>query len=301
MPKWLFYSILSALLWGLWGLVSKLASGAMSPYVNQILATIGLLPVALLVLGSKQARVAEDRRRGALFGFVTGLIGGTGNIAYYAAMSAGGLASIVTPLTAVYPLVTVAAAYFLLRERLNSVQFAGIGLTIVAVALLSGVVGAVGDVGKGPFFSLWMTYSLIALALWGFTGLTQKLACNYISAELSYLFYVLAFLPIAAFIFLTQPLDWNISPRDWLVAISGGALLGAGTLTSFVAYRCGGSASIVTMLAALYPVVTIVLAVPLLRERIGLWESVGIACALVGGAALAYEKKPETAPEAAPV
>jgi drug/metabolite transporter (DMT)-like permease len=54
-------------------------------------------------------------------------------------------------------------------------------------------------------------------------------------------------------------------------------------------------------LAALYPVITILLAVPLLKEKIGPVEWAGIVCALVGGAALAYETKPEMEAEPLPV
>lgn len=137
--------------------------------------------------------------------------------------------------------------------------------------------------------SVWLLYSLLALSLWGFTGLTQKLSTNHISAELSFIAYSVAFVPIAGVILCLQPLDWNIPAEGWALAILGGMLNGFGVLTSFAAYRSGGKASVVTPLVALFPVVTVILAIPLLHEQVGLREIVGIVMAVAAAAALSYE------------
>lgn len=137
--------------------------------------------------------------------------------------------------------------------------------------------------------SIWLLYSLLALSLWGFTGLTQKLSTNHVSAELSFVAYSVAFVPLAAVIIWLQPLDWNIPSRGWALAILGGTLNGFGVLTSFAAYRRGGKASVVTPLVALFPVITVILAIPLLREQVGLREVMGIVTAVAAAAALSYE------------
>lgn len=141
----------------------------------------------------------------------------------------------------------------------------------------------------------WLIYALVALSLWGFTGLTQKLSTNHISAELSFIAYSVAFVPIAGYILWTQDLDWRIPAAGWILAILGGALNGFGVLTSFAAYKSGGKASIVTPLVALFPVVTVILAVLLLRERLSVRESMGVIVALAAAAALSYESHPPTA------
>ena len=48
-----------------------------------------------------------------------------------------GHASIVVPMTALYPAVTSIIAYFVLKERLAMHQWAGLILAIIAVTLLS--------------------------------------------------------------------------------------------------------------------------------------------------------------------
>ena len=40
----------------------------------------------------------------------------------------------------------------------------------------------------------WLILSTVALAFWGITGVTQKLATNHISFERSFLWFSLAFL-----------------------------------------------------------------------------------------------------------
>jgi len=139
--------------------------------------------------------------------------------------------------------------------------------------------------------SLWMSYALLTLVFWGMTGLTQKLATNYISVELSLPFLSAAFIPIAAAILIFQPLDWRISALAWMLAILGGLLNGSGVLTSLAAFHHGGKASVVTPLIALYPVVTVALAVPFLHEKISHREVAGVVLALVATAALSYEKE----------
>jgi len=148
--------------------------------------------------------------------------------------------------------------------------------------------------------SIWLAYAVLTMVLWGLTGLTQKLATNYISVELSLIFFSAAFVPIAAVILLLVPLDWKISHWAWFLAILGGLLNGLGVLTSLAAFHHGGKAAVVTPLIALYPVVTVVLAVAFLHERMSGREVAGIVLALLATAALSYEKAPAPrAPETA--
>jgi len=137
MPKWLWYSILTTLFWGAWGAVSKAAMDKMSPMFNQVVFTLGLIPLVLIVARSRQIWAGRDRVRGGIFAFVTGILGGVGNITMYEALSHGGKASTVVPITGLYPLFTVLTAMPLLREKLNWVQGLGIGMAVVAILLFS--------------------------------------------------------------------------------------------------------------------------------------------------------------------
>jgi len=137
LPHWLFFSLLSMLLWGVWGLISKLAVELTSPYQNQVVSTAGLLLSLTLFVRSKNLGAGGNRRRGAFWAFATGLCGGVGNVALFLSFNHGGKASIVVPLSGVYPLVSVVLALVFLREKLSRVQIVGIGLAVAALILLN--------------------------------------------------------------------------------------------------------------------------------------------------------------------
>jgi transporter family protein len=65
------------------------------------------------------------------------ILGGTGNIAFFHALGMGGKASIVSPVTALFPVVTVILAVTLLHERVGTAQKVGLALALVAIYLLS--------------------------------------------------------------------------------------------------------------------------------------------------------------------
>ncbi|HUY15418.1 MAG TPA: EamA family transporter [Terriglobia bacterium] len=142
-------------------------------------------------------------------------------------------------------------------------------------------------------FPLWLLFALVTLIFWGITGVTQKLSTNAISTELSFLWFVLAFIPIALAILLLVPLDWHLKTRVYCLAVVGGALNGLGALTSFKALESGGKASIVIPLCYLYPLVTIFLALILLHEKVTSKEGAGIVLALVAAILLSREAPPK--------
>ena len=139
--KWLFWSLITVVLWGVWGLVSKVASAGVDAYVNQLLYTAGLAPLLMFVAWTVHRRSAQEKREGRSTGvfwaFFTGILGGVGNIFFFQAMVAGGKASVVAPVTALFPMITVLLAMIFLHERLGRVQWIGLALAFVAIYLLS--------------------------------------------------------------------------------------------------------------------------------------------------------------------
>lgn len=137
MPRWLAFSLLTILLWGAWGAVSKLVSDHIDADTNQVFFTIGLLPLIAMMWMSRRVRNEKHKPAGMAWAFLTGILGGTGNLAFFHAFVVGGKASIVTPVTALFPLVTVILAVTILRERIGNAQKAGLALALIAIYLLS--------------------------------------------------------------------------------------------------------------------------------------------------------------------
>jgi drug/metabolite transporter (DMT)-like permease len=295
LPPWLLYTLTAATCWGIWGVLSKGPSRELSGWMTQILFTFALVPSVIFAALSKNVRVGTDKPRGLFWGFVSGLIAAAGNIFFYLALEAGADTAIAVPLTNIYPLVTIVLAYFWFKERLNLIQGGGILIAVAAIILLSGEANNLGDplaillrIGLTP----WMLYSLGAMVCWGVFSATQKVSTNHVSAELSYLAWCAAFIPIAVWIVATRPLNWSMSPAMLWSGLAAGALNGFGVIAAFAAYRYEGKAAIVTPLAAaLQPIVTLILALIFLGEKVGPLESTGIALAILAGVALSCETR----------
>lgn len=302
LPPWLIYALVAATCWGIWGVLAKGPSRELSGWMTQILFTFALVPSAIMAACSKQVRVGTDKPRGLFWGFVSGLLAAAGNIAFYLALEKGADTAIATPLSNIYPLVTIFIAWLWFKERLNGVQALGIVIAVVAIVLLSGEAKNLGDpaaVLRRLGLNAWMGYTLAAMFFWGVFSATQKVSTNHISAELSYLAWCAAFVPIALVIVAIKPLNWaGLTPPMLWSGLAAGALNGFGVIAAFAAYRYDGKASIVTPLAAAgQPVVTVVLALIFLGERIGPLEGAGVVLAVVAAVALSYEKrKPSAAP-----
>lgn len=137
LPQWLAFSLLTIVFWGSWGAISKVLSEDVDAFANQILFTIGLIPLIMLMLPSMRPVDGDHRKRGILYALVTGILGGTGNIAFFASLTSGGQASIVVPMAAMSPLVTVVIAVVVLRESMGRSQKLGVGLALAAIYILS--------------------------------------------------------------------------------------------------------------------------------------------------------------------
>ena len=137
LEKWLLYSLLSLLLWGIWGVLVKYVSETLSwqqLYFYSGLATVAIV-LAIAVLGTRL--VTSTRPLYAALALLAGVFGATGYIAMIKALESGGKASVVVPLTSLYPAVTVLLAWGLLREELTPSKVLGIALALAAIYLFS--------------------------------------------------------------------------------------------------------------------------------------------------------------------
>jgi len=283
MPRWLLWSFIALLSWGVWAILSKLIGDALSAAHSQALSTIGLVPVMIALGFSRRLSTTGHRVRGTLCAFAAGVLGSAGNIAYYHALNRGGKAATVVPLTALYPLVTIVLAVILLKEKLNRIQIVGVLVSLTAIYLFN-VSSAEGLLSSG------LAYALVPIAFWGVAGLLQKACTNHISGELSTLWFLSAFIPVAVLILWREPLPPQIPPKVWLLVSVLGLFLALGNFALLAACASAGKASIVIPLTALYPAVSVPIAILFLGEKITTREMAGIALALLSVAALSYER-----------
>lgn len=283
MVRWLFWTMVTVFSWGVWAILSKLlAEEIASPALCQAVSTVGVIPVLVMLWATPEPPAMGDRAAGILLALASGIVSCLGNIAYFDIFSRGTKASAVVPVTALYPMVTVLMAIPILRERLNFTQMGGICLSLGAIYLFN-------VPGEEGLVSGWLLYALVPIVLWGVCGLLQKMSTYHISARTSAIWFLVAFLPVGAVIFLRSSLPGGMTASTWALAGAIGFTLAFGNFTILLAFSSGGKASIIAPLAALYPLVSIPIAIAVLGEPISWRELLGIACALAAVVMLSYQ------------
>ncbi len=70
------------------------------------------------------------------------------------------------------------------------------------------------------------------------------------------------------------------SPKGITCSVANGVVSAIGILAFFAAFRSGGNTGVITVATSLYPVITVVLALLILRERLTRVQTLGLALAI---------------------
>ena len=136
----------------------------------------------------------------------------------------------------------------------------------------------------------WLVYAIITTVFWGIWGafieIPEKAG---FPATLGYSVWALTMIPcaIVALYFVRESLDYDL--RSVLLGSTVGLLGAGGQLLLFQALR-DGPAYIVFPFISLFPVVTIILATTILKEKAALRHWIGIGVALVAIVLLSYQE-----------
>jgi transporter family protein len=132
----------------------------------------------------------------------------------------------------------------------------------------------------------WILYSVITVLFWGFWGVFSKLASNYSRPRQTLLFQAVGVMAFAFVVLVLERFQIQPTAAGFGWSFAAGFVNFMGFLAFFAAVQ-KGKVSTVISLSSLYPVVTIVLSVLLLHEKISKREGLGIAFALAAGWLLA--------------
>ena len=135
MKPWYIYSVATVILWGIWGVFSKLASNYCKPRYMLLFQCVGMLAFALLVLGLLRFKV-EWSGPGFGWAFAGGFAAFVGFLTFFAGLEKGSASTVVT-LSALYPLITILLSISFLHEKLTPTQGLGIVFALVASVLLA--------------------------------------------------------------------------------------------------------------------------------------------------------------------
>ncbi|MCI0422249.1 MAG: DMT family transporter [Acidobacteria bacterium] len=280
--KWIGYATLCLVCFAGYLFASKLGLKAgLSDPVMFYLFIWGSLPVALALLVARKFSL-EKEPLGIFFGTLTGVLGAAGQLAMLNALAASDAnTSVVGAITGLYPMVTAVLAYFLLRERLKSLQVLGLVLAALAIVIFATDPSMPFSMKDGwhEHSPQWLRPVGVVLVAWGVVGIFQKLATNRISAESTIVWQTLGFLFFLPFALPSQPHSSLLSGAS-AYGLLAGTLTNLGSWFLFAALHCGGKASVVVPFTALYPLIVVLLAPLVLQESINLLQGGGVVLAV---------------------
>ena|SRR5579863_7294116 len=134
-PPWLWPAAVVLVTWGIVGLFQKVSTNYLSAEEALIWLVVGFFLLDPLLY--QKESLAQISTRGIVWTLISAVLNALGAWALLAAMKQGGKASIVVPLTALYPMMMVFLGPLVLHEFITRAQGAGVTCALVAVVLLS--------------------------------------------------------------------------------------------------------------------------------------------------------------------
>ncbi len=229
---------------------------------------------------------ATDNPEAIYLGIWAGVWSALAMTCLYASLAIGPI-SILSPLGALVSAIVPAIAGFTQGDRFSWLGWVAIAFVLIAVVLVGFVPGE--DVmlpsAKGLLLAIGAGFGIGAVLICldaapEDSGLTPVILLRAVSASL------LGIYLIGSLVLGRVKQSRKVSPKLWF------ALLGAGLLDSsanvfFLMASRSGSLTVVSVLTALYPLGTIILARVFLKEKIARVQTVGVFLALAASALMA--------------
>jgi drug/metabolite transporter (DMT)-like permease len=232
-------------------------------------------PVAMVLLGGSAAiiggRISHDA---VVWGSLGGISQALGVLWLYAALGAGPI-SVVSPLAAMLTAAVPVAVGVVLGERPGTIAAIGIVLALIAVALVSRQATDDGTSHRFTTRVAWLTIgSGVAFGL-NFALIRQAPADSHLWPLLFARMSATGLVVAVAAASRNLRVPSGISLRLALTA----AVLEACANVSMLLALHASLLSLASVLIALYPAATVVLAMAVLRERVTRWQAVGMVLA----------------------
>ena len=211
------------------------------------------------------------------------LIGVSGFLCFFESVMDGQVA-IAGTISAAYPALTVVGAVIILSESLAAVQTLGVLLIIGGVVALS----YEPDPGaKHAITRRSLTFAFLAFCAWGVWSLSSKVAVDAVGPGNLFGFYVLSSLtaPLIYSMFRRVKRPSNAPENPTRLAWTYGAIALALNVLGAYAYTYAlekGNASLVGPTSSAYPIVTVVLAVAFLKEKLHKTQVIWLAGVCIG-------------------
>ncbi len=127
----------------------------------------------------------------------------------------------------------------------------------------------------------WFWYCIFTLGCWGPWVFCSKLGSRDIPANGMEFLFAIGGVPIALVMLAGRHFSVEKDIKGITYGLIVGILSAIGQLALFAAFRSGGNAAVIATATGLYPMVTVILAVIFLRERLTRTQIIGLGFAAV--------------------
>ena len=197
---------------------------------------------------------------------------------FYKGLGSGNI-SVIVPVASAYTIPAVIIAVVIFGERLAALQVLGIAAAIFGTVIIGIRFGNMK--GRKGRFSAGLGYAMLTLLIWGaFYPLI-----GFLSEGMGWVWPILASSAGTAIIFITYGLTTGRNlglPRKGAAGIFAYAAIAT---AAFAFYSIGagtGNIALVAAISAAAPLITVALAVLLLKERFGPTQAAGLALIIAG-------------------
>lgn len=283
--NWLSFSLLAALLWGVWGAFAGLPTEHGFPEtLIYIVWAITMIPPALFCLSRVGWKIKRDGRSIGL-GLAIGLLGAGGQMVLFYAVKEGPT-FLIFPIISMSPVITIGLSYFFLKERTGKMGMLGIAFAICALPLFD-----YAPDGAAKVYGLWFMLALGVLLAWGLQAYFIKLANASMDAE-SIFFYMmvsgLLFIPVALLLTdFSKPINFGWQ-GPYLAAVTQ-ILNALGALALVYAFRYGKALVVSPLVNAGAPLLTTVISIAMVATLPSGTKLAGIILSLIAALMLALQ------------
>jgi bacterial/archaeal transporter family protein len=130
-----------------------------------------------------------------------------------------------------------------------------------------------------PLRVKWLWCSLLTVVAWAAWAICLKIGSNELSAGAMQFFFAIGAAPLAILLLIKQRFKMERDSLGIFYGVANGLLSSVGNLALLAAFRSGGNTAVITTATSLYPMITVGLAIVVLRERLTRRQILGIGFA----------------------
>jgi transporter family protein len=130
------------------------------------------------------------------------------------------------------------------------------------------------------FRTKWFLYSMAAVLSWTCWAFSAKFGSEQLPPNAEQFLAAFGFLLVGLVLLIAMRFRLDLNRRGVGYGVAAGVLLAVGSIALFAAYRTGANTAVITTATGLYPMVTILLAIVFLKERLTRLQLVGVLFAI---------------------